>query len=553
MIELNGCGASDGIAIGKICILKDKGQDVPKYEVENTELEIMRYRTCREAAKNKLQKVYDNALKRVTKKESVIFQTHMMILEDSKFVDLVEAQINEGKNAEYAVYQAGEKLAKLFKSLDDEYFKARYTDIIDAANILLETLQHKDSSADLKKYGEPVIIAADDIMPSDAVTIDRSNVLGFATNKGSQSSHAAILARTMNLPSVIQLDDIPKDCDGKTAIIDGQHGRLIIDPDVNTLALYSAMRDRFTKQQQRLRRQIGLRSETKNGYYIKLTADIGRLDLMESATANDAEGVGLYRSEFLFTNRDKCPDEAEQYETYRTILRHFADKPVVICTANVASGKGVGYLDIPKEKNPSLGFRGIRISLENRDFLRTQLTALLRAGSSGSLSILLPMITSVEEIDYVRRELESVKNKLQLRGNDYCNDIRLGAMIETPAASIMADVISEKVDFITIDTDTLIQYTLAMDKDNPKLEDFYRPRHPAIMRLLTYTAERALRNGIPVSICGGLASDTTMTKFFIDIGISELILPPSKILAIKAVVRESLAEPELRKHYSAIV
>lgn len=542
MTELIGKTVSEGIAIGKICLLKDPALDVPEYEVEDTEKELLRYRASRDLAKEKLQKIHDSALKRVTKKESVIFQTHMMILEDSKFVDLVEAQISEGKNAEYAVFCAGEKLAKLFKGLDDEYFKARYTDIIDASNVLLEILLKRDRRKDVLSNGEPVIIAADDIMPSDAISINKDSILGFATNNGSVNSHASIIARTMSLPSLIQLHDLPDDCDGKTAIIDGQGGRFIIDPDINTLALYSAKRERYNKQQQRLMRQLGLRSETKNGVYIRLTADIGRLDLLDSARNNDAEGIGLYRSEFLFTNRDKCPDESEQYETYKTIIKAFEGKPVVINTANVCSGRGVKYLDIPTEKNPSMGFRGIRISLENREFLRTQLAALLRAGAGTGLSILLPMITSVEEIDYVRREIESVKNRLQLSGEQYCDDLRLGVMIETPAAAIMTDVISANVDFLTIDTDMLVQYTLAMDKDNPKLEDFYRPHHPAIRRLLTYSIKAARRNKVHVSVCGGLAGDTAMTKFFIDLGVSELILPPSKILSIKALVRETQAE-----------
>ena len=543
MTELTGKSASEGIAIGKICLLKSPSHDIPEYEVKDTEKELLRYRLSRDLAKEKLRSIHDKSLATLSEKESVIFQTHMMILEDSKFVELVEAQISEGKNAEYAVYNAGDKLAKLFKGLDDEYFKARYTDIIDAANILLEILLKRDRRSEILSLGYPVIIAADDIMPSDAVTISKDSILGFATNNGSVNSHASIIARTMSLPSLIQLHDLPGDCNGKTAIIDGQGGRFIIDPDINTLALYSAKRERFNKQQQRLMSQIGLRSETRNGVYVRLTADIGRLDLLESARRNDAEGIGLYRSEFLFTNRDKCPDESEQYETYKTIIKAFEGKPVVINTANVCSGRGVKYLDIPKENNPSMGFRGIRISLENRDFLRTQLSALLKAGAGTSMSILLPMITSVEEIDYVRRELESVKNRLQLNGEDFCEDIRLGAMIETPAAAIIADTISAKVDFLTIDTDTLIQYTLAMDKDNPKLEDFYRPHHPAVRRLLSYTIKAAKKNNAIISVCGGLAGDTAMTKFFIDLGVSELILPPSKILSIKALIRETVAEP----------
>ena len=538
MKELVGKGVSNGIAIGKLYFYNNALKEIPEYEVEDVDKEMERYKSSLLRAKTRLWQIYDSACKKVTKNESVIFRTHIMILEDSKFIELVESNIRERKNAEYAVFQAATTLSNLFRNLDDDYFKSRCSDIIDAAHILLEVLQNKNERKFRTDDGESFIIAANDLMPSDTISFNKDHLLGFVTNDGAQNSHSAILARTMGVPSIIQIDEPLTDYHGVMAIIDGQLGKVIIDPDVNIMALYNAKRERYIKQQQRLKRQIGLRSETKNKQYIRLTADITRLDELEKAKNNDAEGVGLYRSEYLFMCREKCPDEEEQLETYKTVLKHFGEHGVVIDTANGSSAKGFQYLDIPKEKNPALGFRGIRISLENREFLRTQLRALYRASEFGKLSIVLPMISSMEEIEYVQREIDKVKSALRLNGVKYDNNVKVGVMVETPAAALISDEICKRVDFVSVNTDNLIQYTLAMDRENPKLEDFYRPYHTAVKKLIKMTIDNAHKFGKKVSICGNLASDTGATGMFLAMRADELVLMPSKILKVKATVRE---------------
>ena len=538
MKELIGRGVSAGIAIGKIYFYNNSLLDLPDYEIDDIEAELKRYHNGVELAKARLEKIYDNARERVTKKESVIFKTHMMILEDSKFVNLVETSIQKKKNAEVAVYNASTKIANMFRQLNDDYFRERCNDIIDASHILLQILQHKDEANETIGDDEPVIVAAIDLLPSDTMSFRKSNLLGFVTNDGSQNSHTAIIERTMGLPSVIQIHEPLAGYNGKQAVIDGQLGKVIIEPDSNTMALYNEKRDRYLKQQQRLRRQIGLASETKNKQYIRLTADIGSIDDIDKAKQNDAEGIGLFRSEMLFMSREKSPDESEQIETYKTILKAFGDNGVVINTVNGGSGKGMDYLDIPHEKNPALGFKGIRISLENPEFFRTQLRALYKASVYGKLSIVLPMISSMEEIDYVKREIEKIKDELRLQGVPYSDDVKLGVMIETPAAALISDDICEVVDFIIISTDNLIQYTLAMDRENQKLVDFYRPYHPAIRRLIKIAVDNAHKYNKKVSICGELASDTAVTKVLLLAKADELIMTPSKILKVKAAVRE---------------
>ncbi len=552
MKELTGKGVSGGIAIGKLYFYKKSILDIPNYEVDDVQQELERYHDGMALAKNHLNEIYNNACERVTKKESVIFQTHILILEDSKFVELVESAIKKRKNAELAVYNASTKLANMFKAIDDDYFRARCNDIIDAAHILLQILQNKNAENIIIDEHEQVIIGATELLPSDTVSFNEENLLGFATNGGSQSSHTSILARTMGLPSVIQIHEPLGYFSGKITIIDGQLGKLIIEPDDNTMALYKAKRDRYLKHQQRMSKQVGLPSETRNKQYIRLSADINRLEDIEKAKANDAEGIGLFRSEFLFMSRENAPDESEQFETYKTLLRSFPDQNVVIETVNGGSGKGMDYLDIPNEKNPALGFRGVRISLENPEFFRTQLRALYRASAFGNLSILLPMVSSLEEIEYIEREIKTIKNELRLQGQSFGNNVKLGVIIETPAAALISDEICAQVDFVSINTDNLIQYTLAMDRENQKLLDFYRPYHPAIRRLIKLVADNAHKRGKKVSLFGEIADDTAVTMNLLALRIDELILRPSSILKVKAKVRETDTTDAFRKLWGKI-
>ncbi len=539
MKVINGTSVSNGIAIGKLHFYKDTLGDIPDYKVDDVEAELQRYHRSMFTAKECLVSLYEDACQKVTKDEAVIFKTHILVLEDAKLKKLVEAEINGGRNAEAAVYDAFKDLALVFKNLDDEYFSARYSDILDVAHIIIGILQDNyNREKNIDKAG-PVIIAARDFFPSDTVSFDREKLLGLVANESSYNSHTSILARTMGIPSVIQIDEPLDGYDNKTAVIDGQLGKIIIDPDKNTLAMYKAKLERYEKQQQRLKNQIGRPSQTKNKQNVRLSVDISSLEDISSALNNDADGIGIFRSETLFTNRGKAPDEAEQIETYKTLLKAFGKKGVVISTANGSSEMGMSYLDIPHEKNPALGFNGIRISLENSDFFRTQLRALFRASVYGALSILLPMVSSTEEIDYVKREIEEIKKELTLQGEKFSDNIKLGLMVETPAAAILSDELCGQVDFVNIGTDNLTQYTLAMDKDNKKLVDFYRPYHPAVKRLIRITIDNAHKHGKPVAISGHYASDTAVTKLLLALKADELVVSPSEILKVKASVTET--------------
>lgn len=539
MLELYGRGVSNGIAIGKLSFYSNSKNDIPKYTVKDSSAELKRYRQAAKKAKQHLQQLYDEACKHVSESESVIFQTHIMILEDSKFVETVETCIEDMHlNAEFAVKNTADKIAEIFQSLDDDYLRQRYSDIIDAANTVLEILiPHKNNTISDDKT--PTILAANELLPSETISFHNENLIGFITNKGSKNSHTAILARTMGLPSVIQVKESLSRFDGMEAIIDGQNGRIIISPDKKTLAQYKVKQEIYFKRQQKLKEQFGLPSVTKNGQKIILSASIGTLESINSAKNNDSDGIGLFKSDYLFSKRDSCPSEIEQLEAYKTILKSFDNSEVTISLANLSSDKKISYLDMPPETNPLMGYRGIRVLLNNKDIFTAQLRALFRASVYGNLSIVLPMINNTEEIEYVRRTIEDVKLELKSKGQKFKEHINIGTMINTPAAAIISDEICRMSDFIVIGTNSLTQYTLAMDRENQKLEYFYEPYHKSVLRLIKLICNNAHEKNKPVTIYGELASDTYMTPLFLAFGVEKLAVVPSKLLDVKAVVRDT--------------
>lgn len=538
MTEIYGKGVSNGIAVGRISYYSNNNNNIPKYSVTDTAAELKRYKTALKTAKRNLQDLYDEACKRVSKSESVIFQTHIMILEDSKFVGTVESLIlDRALNAEFAVYDTAQKIAEIFRSFDDEYLQQRYTDIIDAANTVLEILHpHKSIDIDDKS---PVIIAAPELMPSETISLKQENLLGFITNKGSKNSHAAILARTLGLPLITQVKGSLSRFDGQEAIIDGQTGRIVVSPDHNTLAHYRARQRRYLEKQLRLKSQIGLPSVTKNGQKVKLTVSIDNIDSLEVLKNSDAEGIGLFRPDYLFTKRKSPPSEEEQFSVYKTVVKAFGEKRVVISLANLGSEKGISYVDIPEEKNPAIGYKGIRVLLSNKDIFMCQLRALFRASAFGKVSIALPMVNNVDEIEYVKRSLEEVKIELRSKGQDFSQDVKIGTMIETPAAAIISDEISKISDFLIIPANSLTQYTLAMDRENQKLEYFYEPYHKAVLRLIKLVCKNAHNCGKTVALCGELACDVHTTKTLLAMDVDELVVVSSKLLDVKAAVRET--------------
>ena len=536
MLELYGKGVSDGIAIGKLAFYSNSSDNVPKYSVTDTTAELKRYKNAVKAAKRHLMALYEEACKHLSKSESVIFQTHIMILEDSKFVETVESLIlTKHLNAEFAVKDTAMKIAEIFRSMDDEYLQQRYTDIIDAANTVQEILRPKQKP--LSGDAEPVIVAASELLPSETISLKQRNLLGFVTTKGSRNSHTAILARTLGLPLVTQIKGSLSRYDGMEAIIDGQSGRVVISPDHNTVAHYRAKQKHYEQQQQYLRDQIGLPSVTKDGQAITLSSSIDTLDGVEAAKNSDAVGVGLFKTDYLFAKRAKSPTEQEQVAVYETLLRTFENQRIVIQLANLGSEKSIPYLDIPEEKNPAIGYKGIRVLLDNKELFMTQLRALFRASVNGNLAILLPMVNNIEEIDYVKRTIEEVKLALRAKRQKYSPNIALGTMIETPAAALIADEICRISDFVMIGTNSLTQYTLAMDRENQKLEYFYEPYHKGVLRLIRYVCRMAHTYHKPVAVGGELASDTHMTKSFLAFEADELVVVPSKLLDVKAAVR----------------
>ena len=536
MLVLYGKVVSYGIAIGKLAFYSNSPDNVPKYSVTDTTAELKRYKNAVKAAKRHLMSLYEEACKHLSKSESVIFQTHIMILEDSKFVETVESLIlTKHLNAEFAVKDTAMKIAEIFRSMDDEYLQQRYTDIIDAANTVQEILRPKQKP--LSGDAEPVIVAASELLPSETISLKQRNLLGFVTTKGSRNSHTAILARTLGLPLVTQIKGSLSRYDGMEAIIDGQSGRVVISPDHNTVAHYRAKQKHYEQQQQYLRDQIGLPSVTKDGQAITLSSSIDTLDGVEAAKNSDAVGVGLFKTDYLFAKRAKPPTEQEQVAVYETLLRTFENQRIVIQLANLGSEKSIPYLDIPEEKNPAIGYKGIRVLLDNKELFMTQLRALFRASVNGNLAILLPMVNNIEEIDYVKRTIEEVKLALRAKRQKYSPNIALGTMIETPAAALIADEICRISDFVMIGTNALTQYTLAMDRENQKLEYFYEPYHKGVLRLIRYVCRMAHTYHKPVAVGGELASDTHMTKSFLAFEADELVVVPSKLLDVKAAVR----------------
>ena len=551
MQELYGRGVSNGIAIGKLFYYSNGNDIIPKNNIKDTEQELLKYRKGMELAKQKLEQLYKSANECVSENESMIFQMHIMILEDSKFVSMVENNIkNKKMNAAYAVHSTAINLANIFKELDDDYLQERCYDIIDAAKTLIEILLKKDNSQRISN--EPVIIAADDLLPSETISFKKDCLLGFITNQGSQNSHSAILARTMGVPSVVQIDKPLAKYNGMTTILDGQLGKVIIDPDRGTLALYHAKKERYNKQQATLKRQAGLESVTKNGQKITLSANVGVLEDITNAKANDAEGIGLFRSEFLFLRRKSCPNEDEQFEAYKAALKSDKKHKTIIRTVDLGADKEIEYLDLPHEKNPAMGFRGTRICLANKEFFKIQLRALYRASVYGKLRILLPMVNGPEAIEYVQRIISEVKAELKANGQPYSNDVELGITIETPASAIIADKLCPMVDFVSIGTNDLTQYMLAIDRENQKLEYFYEPYHLSLLRIIKFIAENAHKSGKWISICGELASDITLTELFLALGIDELSMVPSKILKVRAKVRsvDTSNPSEILKKYN---
>ena len=523
-----------GIAIGPISFFAKEQKQVKRTKVEDTEVEIARYEAALATAIEQLGALYEKALKEVGESEAQIFEVHQMMLEDDDYNDSVKNIItSQGLNAEYAVATTGDNFSTMFAAMDDEYFQARAVDVKDISERIINILM---GIGEAKVSDEPSIIVAEDLAPSETVQMDKSKLLGFVTRLGSSNSHTAILARTMNIPALIQVD-IKEEWNGKQAIIDGFSGKFIIEPEADVLEEYQKKQAEQQERRRLLAEQKGKPTVTKNGKAIKLFANIGSVSDLQSVMENDAAGIGLFRSEFLYLESDAYPTEEEQFKAYKMVAETMAGKKVIIRTLDIGADKQVDYFELDKEENPAMGLRAIRICLTRPEIFKTQLRALLRASAFGNIAVMYPMIISVEEVRKIKAIMEEVKAELDEAGIPYGN-VEQGIMIETPAAVILSDLLAKEVDFFSIGTNDLTQYTLAIDRQNAKLDEFYNPHHEAVLRMIQMVVENAHKAGLWAGICGELGADTTLTERFIKMGVDELSVSPTFIYPVRQKIRE---------------
>ncbi len=537
MMILEGKSVCGGIAIGKILFFKRGNNEVKRYHTDDMEAEIKRFEQTKATAISELEQIYETALKDVGEANAMIFEIHKMMLEDEDYCDSIINIIKmQSVNADYAIAVTGDNFSNMFSAMEDTYMQARAADVKDITNRLLNILGGVDKTV---KATEPVIIAADDLAPSETVQLEKDNVLAFITKHGSSNSHTAILARTMNIPAVIGLDDyLKEEYDGEFAIIDGKLGKVFINPDEETLTEYTT-KQREEQEKRRLLQELkGKENVTLSGKKIDIYANIGSINDIGLVLQNDAGGIGLFRSEFLYLEETDYPTEEKQFSVYKKVLESMGGKRVVIRTLDIGADKQIDYFNLPKEENPALGFRAIRICLTRIEIFKTQIRALLRASVFGNLAIMFPMIICSSEVKQILEIVEEVKTELKNDGLPYSENIEFGIMIETPAAAIMSDELAELVDFFSIGSNDLTQYTLAIDRQNPSLEPFCNTKHPAILRLIAMVVENAHKNGIWVGICGELGADLSLTDYFISIGVDELSVSPSFVLPLREKVRQ---------------
>ena len=524
-----------GIAIGTVKIYKKNDASVKRKHIENSDEEIKRFGKAREAAISQLGQLYEKALKEVGEANAAIFQVHQMMLEDLDYIEAVEYIIsNEKLNSEYAVACTGDNFSEMFASMDDEYMRERAADIKDVSNRIISILQ---GSADGEMGAdEPVIILAEDLAPSETVQLDKDRVLAFVTRGGSTNSHTAILARTMNIPALIGVD-FPENADGRLAVVNGYDGEIYIDPDEETITKYTKMKEQDEEKRRLLKSLKGKPNITLDGKEVLLYANIGGVADVVNVLQNDAGGIGLFRSEFLYLENDTYPTEEEQFNAYKTVAGNMAGKRVIIRTLDIGADKQVDYFNMAHEDNPAMGYRAIRICLDRVDIFKTQLRALYRASAYGNISIMFPMIISVDEVRRIKEIVEEVKQELNDMGIPY-GDVELGIMIETPAAVMISDLLAKEVDFFSIGTNDLTQYTLAIDRQNPKLDSIYDSHHEAILRMIKMVVENGHKEGCMVGICGELAADTSLTETFLRMGVDELSVSPTFVLSVREAIRK---------------
>ncbi len=539
MVIYEGKAVFEGVAIGKISVYAKNEQSVKRIKVDDTAAEIERYAKAREKAIDQLKALYEKAVKEVGEASAEIFEAHQLMVDDEDYIESVENIIeSEEVNAEYAVAVTGDNFAKMFSEMEEEYFRGRAADIKDITERILNALSGE--GADGIVSDEPVIVVADDLAPSETVQMDKDMILSFVTVHGSANSHTSILAKTMSIPAIIGCPiPLSDEVNGKLAIVDGYEGKIYVEPDEDILAAKKKLLLEEEEKKNLLERLKGKENVTLDGQKINLYANIGNTKDLGLVLKNDAGGIGLFRSEFIYLGSDNYPTEDEQFAIYKQVAQTLAGKKVIIRTLDIGADKQADYFELPKEENPAMGLRAIRICLTRPEVFKTQLRAILRASAFGKISIMFPMIISVDEVKKIKSIVEEVKKELDADGLAYDKDIELGIMIETPAAVMIADELAEEVDFFSVGTNDLTQYTLAIDRQNQSLDEFYDSHHPAIMRMLAMIADAAHRHGAWAGICGELGADLSLTKEFLAMGYDELSVSPGRILPIRKTVLET--------------
>ena len=534
----NGKSVFGGIAIGKISVYQKKEQQVKRVKIDDPEQEMARYEKAKAEGIKQLQGLYDKALREVGEANAAIFEVHQMMMEDDGYNESVENIIrSQGVNAEYAVATTGDNYAQMFSAMDDDYMRERAADVRDISERLLTILNGEETGT--VDADEPKIIVAEDLAPSETVQLDKDKVLSFVTVKGSLNSHTAILARTMAIPALVNTSvSLESEIDGRLGIVDGANGTFYVDPDEATLAEMKKRQEEDLSRKQLLLTLKGKENVTLDGQKVMLYANIGNIKDLATVIQNDAGGIGLFRSEFIYLEKEDFPTEEEQFQIYRQVAQTMAGKRVIIRTLDIGADKQCDYFHMEHEENPALGCRAIRICLTRPEIFKTQLRALFRASAFGKIAIMYPMITSVQEVRKIKEIVEEVKAELTSQGVEFGNPEQ-GIMIETPAAAIISDDLAKEVDFFSIGTNDLSQYTMAIDRQNPQLNLFFDPHHPAVLRMISLVVENAHKAGIWAGICGELGADQSLTKEFLAMGVDELSVSPGSILPLRKIILET--------------
>ena len=537
MVKCSGKSVLKGIAAGKLYLYRKKEFVLTQEKVGDPEAEIERFEEARQKACSQLDVLYEKAVKEAGEEQAMIFDVHRIMLDDGDYLDAIREEIRStGVNAAYAVSVTGERFAQMFASMDDDYMKARSADVLDISRRVSGILAGAGEEGIVSD--EPVILLADDLAPSETVQIDKSRILALVTREGSTNSHTAILARSMNIPALVQTDvELKEEYHGKPAVVDGFEGALYIEPQEDLLAGLLRRKEEADRARAELEMLKGLDNVTSDGRRIDVYANIGSVEDVDRALEADAGGIGLFRSEFIYLGRNDFPSEEEQFEIYREVLSRMGGKKVVIRTLDIGADKQADYFELPKEENPAMGYRAIRICLTRQEIFRTQLRAIWRASIYGTAAVMFPMIISVKEIRKIREIVEDVKRELAAEGIPFGN-VETGIMVETPAAAVISDELAKEVEFFSIGTNDLTQYTLAIDRQNQRLESFYDAHHEAVLRLIGMTVKNAHAAGIWCGICGELGADTSLTETFLNMGVDELSVSPSGVLGVRKAVRD---------------